>query len=73
MGDAMRKDRLDSTGIGALLAVSLLLAFNQIIVKYVNQGLPGFAALWRWSLWALGWDTGVCGGGSNGAIWRRGC
>jgi len=45
MGDAMRKDRLDSTGIGALLAVSLLLAFNQIIVKYVNQGLqPVFFA-----------------------------
>ncbi|MEI6098699.1 MAG: DMT family transporter [Alphaproteobacteria bacterium] len=41
----MRKDRLDSTGIGALLAVSLLLAFNQIIVKYVNQGLqPVFFA-----------------------------
>ena len=41
----MRKDRLDSTGFGALLAVSLLLAFNQIIVKYVNQGLqPVFFA-----------------------------
>jgi drug/metabolite transporter (DMT)-like permease len=41
----MRKDRLDSTGIGALLAVSLLLALNQIIVKYVNHGLqPVFFA-----------------------------
>jgi drug/metabolite transporter (DMT)-like permease len=41
----MRKDRLDGTGLGALLAVSLLLAFNQIIVKYVNQGLqPVFFA-----------------------------
>ncbi len=57
----MRKDRLDSTGIGALLAVSLLLGFNQIIVKYVNQGLQpvffaglrstiavGFVGLWLW-------------------------
>lgn len=41
----MRKDRLDGVGVGALLAVSLLLAFNQIIVKYVNQGLqPVFFA-----------------------------
>ena len=41
----MRKERLDSTGIMALLAVSVLLALNQIIVKYVNQGLqPVFFA-----------------------------
>lgn len=41
----MRKDRLDGVGIGALLAVTLLLAFNQIIVKYVNHGLqPVFFA-----------------------------
>ena len=41
----MRKDRLDNTGLGALLAVSLLLAFNQILVKYVNGGLqPVFFA-----------------------------
>lgn len=41
----MRKDRLDGTGFAALLAVTLLLAFNQIIVKYVNQGIqPVFFA-----------------------------
>ena len=41
----MRKDRLDGAGIAALLAVSTLLAFNQIIVKYVNHGLqPVFFA-----------------------------
>eukprot|EP01031_Cornospumella_fuschlensis_P013852 gene13852-16927_t len=41
----MRKDRLDSVGLSALLAVALLLAFNQIIVKEVNQGLqPVFFA-----------------------------
>jgi drug/metabolite transporter (DMT)-like permease len=41
----MRKDRLDGIGFGALLAVSLLLAFNQILVKYVNHGLqPVFFA-----------------------------
>ena len=41
----MRKDRLDGVGLGALLAVSVVLACNQIIVKYVNQGLqPVFFA-----------------------------
>jgi drug/metabolite transporter (DMT)-like permease len=41
----MRKDRLDGVGLSALLAVALLLAFNQIIVKEVNQGLqPVFFA-----------------------------
>ncbi len=41
----MRKDRLDGVGFGALLAVTLLLAINQIIVKEVNTGLqPVFFA-----------------------------
>lgn len=41
----MRKDRLDGVGFGALVAVALLLAVNQIIVKEVNQGLqPVFFA-----------------------------
>ena len=41
----MRKDRLDGTGLAVLLAVTTLLAFNQIIVKFVNQGLqPVFFA-----------------------------
>jgi drug/metabolite transporter (DMT)-like permease len=54
-----RKDRLDAFGGTALLAVTLLLAFNQILVKWVNTGLQpvffaglrsalavGFVALW---------------------------
>ncbi len=57
----MSKDRLDGTGFAALLAVTLLLAFNQIIVKYVNQGIQPvffaglrsalavvFVGLWLW-------------------------
>lgn len=58
----MGKDRLDGVGLGALLAVTLLLAFNQIIVKEVNQGLqPVFFAglrsalavvfVWGWLKW----------------------
>ncbi|MCF1709710.1 DMT family transporter [Tabrizicola sp. J26] len=40
-----RKDRLDAVGIGALIAISTLLAFNQIVVKVVNAGLqPVFFA-----------------------------
>ncbi len=43
----MRKDRLDSFGVTALLGVTLLLAINQIMVKFVNHGLQPvfFAAL----------------------------
>lgn len=41
----MRKESLDGLGLGALLAVQLLLAFNQVIVKEVNAGLqPVFFA-----------------------------
>ena len=41
----MKKDHLDSTGAAVLLGVTLLLAFNQIIVKIVNTGLqPVFFA-----------------------------
>jgi drug/metabolite transporter (DMT)-like permease len=41
----MRKERLDGTGFAALMAVSLLLAANQIIIKEVNAGLqPVFFA-----------------------------
>jgi len=40
-----RKDRLDAFGVCALLAVQLLFAFNQIIIKTVNDGLqPVFFA-----------------------------
>lgn len=58
----VRKDRLDAFGVTALFSVALLLAFNQILVKWVNAGLQpvffaglrsllavGFVALWlRW-------------------------
>lgn len=57
----MQRDRLDGFGAGALLGVTLLLAFNQIIVKLVNEGLQPvffagarsalavlFVGLWLW-------------------------
>lgn len=57
-----RKDRLDGFGLVALLSVQFLFAFNQIIVKTVNEGLQPvffaglrsalavvFVALWLWS------------------------
>lgn len=54
-----RRDRLDAFGAGALLGVALLLAFNQIIVKLVNEGLqPVFFAGLRSALavpFVLGW------------------
>ncbi len=56
-----RKDRLDAFGVSALLAVQLLFAFNQIIIKTVNHGLQPvffaglrsvlavmFVAAWLW-------------------------
>jgi drug/metabolite transporter (DMT)-like permease len=56
-----RKDKLDGFGVGALLSVQFLFAFNQIIVKTVNEGLQPvffaglrsalavlFVALWLW-------------------------
>lgn len=57
-----RKERLDAFGGTALLAVTLLLAFNQILVKWINTGLqPVFFAgmrsvlavgfVWLWLLW----------------------
>jgi drug/metabolite transporter (DMT)-like permease len=40
-----RKDSLDLTGTTLLIGVTLLLAFNQVIVKWVNEGLqPVFFA-----------------------------
>lgn len=55
----MTKDRLDGSGAAALLAVTLLLAVNQVLVVEVNSGLQpvffaglrsvlavGFVALW---------------------------
>lgn len=57
-----RKDRLDGFGGSVLLGVTLLLAFNQVIVKLVNEGLqPVFFAglrsalavffVWAWLVW----------------------
>lgn len=41
----MRRDRLDGFGVAALSAIALLLAFNQIVIAWVNQGLqPVFFA-----------------------------
>lgn len=49
-----RKDRLDAFGGSVLLGVTLLLSFNQIMVKFVNAGLqPVFFAGLR-SLLAVG-------------------
>lgn len=54
----MRKDRLDVFGGSVLLGVSLLLALNQISVKFVNDGLqPVFFAGLR-SLLAIGFVWG---------------
>ena len=62
----MRKDRLDGLGLGVLLAVAVLLAGNQIVIKIVNAGIQpifaaglrsamavGFVGLWLWyrGLW----------------------
>lgn len=58
----MRKDRLDGTGIAALLGVTALLAANQVIVKITTAGLqPVFFAgarsalavlfVWGWMVW----------------------
>lgn len=57
-----QKDRLDAFGVTALFSVALLLAFNQIIVKWVNTGLQPvffagarsalavlFVGLWLWA------------------------
>jgi drug/metabolite transporter (DMT)-like permease len=55
----MRKDRLDGAGLAILLGVQTLLAFNQVTVKFVNEGLqPVFFAGLRSALaigfvWAL--------------------
>jgi drug/metabolite transporter (DMT)-like permease len=58
----MRKDRLDGAGVAMLLGIQSLLAFNQVLVKVVNEGLqPVFFAglrsalaigfVWAWLAW----------------------
>ncbi len=45
MGANVRKDRLDVTGFAILMAISLLLAVNQVTVKILGQGMqPAFSA-----------------------------
>ncbi len=40
-----RKDHIDTFGAGSLIAFALLLAFNQVVIKVVNEGLqPAFFA-----------------------------
>ena len=40
-----RKDHIDAFGAGSLIAFALLLAFNQVVIKVVNEGLqPAFFA-----------------------------
>lgn len=55
----MRKDRMDGVGLSVLIAVALLLAANQIIIKEVNTGLqPVFLAGLRSALaivFVAGW------------------
>lgn len=55
----MRKERLDGVGLAALIAVTFLLAVNQIVVKEVNHGLqPVFFAGLRSALavvFVFGW------------------
>ncbi len=63
----MRKDRLDGRGLAVLLAVTLLLAGNQIVIKIVNGGIQpvffaglrsalavGFVGAWLWHRGLLG-------------------
>lgn len=55
----MRKDRLDAQGAVALTAIAALLAFNQVVIVWVNEGLqPVFFAGLRSALatvFVLGW------------------
>lgn len=55
----MRKERLDGVGLAAMIAVTFLLAVNQIVVKEVNHGLqPVFFAGLRSALavvFVFGW------------------
>ena len=58
---AAKKERLDAFGATALVAIAALLAFNQVVISWVNEGLQpvffagcrsalatGFVALWLW-------------------------
>ena len=53
-GAGMRRERMDAFGAGALVALSALLAFNQVVIVWVNEGLqPVFFAGLRSALAAV--------------------
>lgn len=54
MTDNTRKTQFDSTGVAAMVGFTMLMAFNQVLVKFVNTGLqPVFQAGLRSALAAL--------------------
>ena len=80
----MRKDRLDRTGLLTLLAVTLLLAFNQIVIKIVDHDLQPvffagarsalavvFVGLWLWWRGLLG-RVRLADLGPGQRFWRAG-
>lgn len=72
-----RKDRIDAAGAAALTGIAGLLAFNQIIIVWVNEGLQPvffagvrsalamvFVATWLWARGRFpGWTPGMLGAG----------
>ena len=54
MTENNRKTQFDPTGVAAMVGFTLLMAFNQVLVKFVNTGLqPVFQAGLRSALAAL--------------------
>ena len=54
MTEDTRKTQFDSTGVAAMVGFTMLMAFNQVLVKFVNTGLqPVFQAGLRSALAAL--------------------
>lgn len=54
MTDDNRKTHFDATGVAAMVGFTLLMAFNQVLIKFVNTGLqPVFQAGLRSALAAL--------------------
>ena len=68
-----REDRMDAFGAASLTGFALFLAFNQIIIKFVNQGLqPVFFAGLRSVIAVAGFS--FAGGGQNASdpVWING-
>lgn len=54
MSEDSRKTQFDTTGVAAMVGFTMLMAFNQVLVKFVNTGLqPVFQAGLRSALAAL--------------------